>query len=85
MPKKNYLKSPLERQQHDKAVKVRKMTDEQLCDFLDEISNQNNSLEQFFKRLNELSGTGNGISKATISKLKKIAMAEGLIMEESYD
>ena len=82
MPKKNYLKSPFEKQQHDKAVKVRKMTDEQLCDFLDEISNQNNSLEQFFKRLNELSGTGNGISTATISKLKKIAMAEGFIMEE---
>lgn len=83
MAKKNYRKSPLERQQHDTAVKVRKMTDEQLCAFIDEISNQNNSLEQFFERLNELKGTGNGISTGTIFKLKKIAVAEGLLMEET--
>lgn len=83
MAKKNYRKSPLERRQHDTAVKVRKMTDEQLCAFIDEISNQNNSLEQFFEKLNELKGTGNGISTGTIFKLKKIAVAEGLLMEET--
>ena len=41
MSKKNYKKTALERQQHDTAVKVRKMTDEQLCNFLDEIANTN--------------------------------------------
>ncbi len=83
MAKKNYRKSPLERRQHDTAVKVRKMTDEQLCAFIDEISNQNNSLERFFERLNELKGTGNGISTGTIYKLRRIAVAEGLLMEET--
>lgn len=45
LARKNYRKSLLERQQHDTAVKVRKMTDEQLCVFIEEIGNQNNSLE----------------------------------------
>ncbi|MDD6966368.1 MAG: hypothetical protein PUK18_02540 [Firmicutes bacterium] len=34
MGKKNYLMTPEERAQHDFAVKVRKMTDKQLYDFV---------------------------------------------------
>ena len=82
MSKKNYRKSPIEKQQHDTAVKVRKMTDEQLCGFLDEISAQQNNLESFFDKLNKLKGTGNGISTGTIYKLRKIAVEYGFIMEE---
>lgn len=81
MAKKNYRKSPLEKQQHEKAVKIRKMTDEQLCDFVDEISAQQNNLEEFFNKLDELKGTGNGISTGTIYKLRKIATENGFIME----
>lgn len=40
MAKKNYQKTKAEREQHNTAVKVRKMTDEQLCDFLNDIQRQ---------------------------------------------
>lgn len=83
MAKKNCRKSVLEKQQHEKAVKIRKMTDEQLCDFIDEISVQPNSLRDFFDRLEELKGSGNGISTGTIYKLKRIAIKEGLLTEET--
>lgn len=81
MAKKNCRKSLLEKQQHEKAVKIRKMTDEQLCDFIDEVSAQQNNLEEFFEKLNELKGTGNGISTGTICKLRKIAAENGFITE----
>ncbi len=35
MAKKNFLKSPAERAVHDRAVSLRKMTDEQLCATMD--------------------------------------------------
>ena len=79
MAKKNYRKTPLEKQQHEKAVKIRKMTDEQLCDFIDEISTQPDTLYEFFEKLNELKGTGNGISTGTIYKLRKIAVEQGFL------
>ena len=82
MAKKNYRKSPLEKQQHEKAVKIRKMTDEQLCDFIDEIAEGNtNQVKDFLDRLEELKGTGNGISTNIIKKLCKIAESEGFIRE----
>lgn len=40
MAKKNYQKTKAEREQHNTAVKVRKMTDEQLCEFLNDIQRQ---------------------------------------------
>ena len=41
MPRKrNCRRTPKEIQDHETAVKVRKMTDEQLCEFLREISRQ---------------------------------------------
>ena len=82
MAKKNYRKSPLEKQQHETAVKVRKMTDEQLCNFLDEIAEGNtNQVKDFLDRLEKLKGTGNGISTNIIKKLCKIAESEGFIKE----
>lgn len=82
MAKKNYRKSPLEKQQHETAVKVRKMTDEQLCNFLDEIAEGNtNQVKDFLGKLEELKGTGNGISTNIIKKLCKIAESEGFIKE----
>ena len=82
MAKKNYRKSPLEKQQHEKAVKIRKMTDEQLCDFIDEIAEGNtNQVKDFLDRLEELQGTGNGISTNIIKKLCKIAESEGFVKE----
>ena len=81
--KRKCKRSNLERTQHDTAVKIRKMTDEQICDFIDEISNSrsNNDITRFLDKLEELKGFGNGISTKTIAKLRNIAVENGFIME----
>ena len=81
--KRNCRRSNLERTQHDTAVKIRKMTDEQICDFIDEISNSksNDDIARFLDKLEELKGFGNGISTKTIARLRKIAVENGFIME----
>lgn len=81
--KRNCRRSNLERTQHDTAVKIRKMTDEQICDFINEISvsKSNDDITRFLDKLEELKGIGNGISTKTIAKLRKIAVDNGFIME----
>jgi len=81
--KRNCRRSNLERTQHDTAVKIRKMTDEQICDFINEISvsKSNDDITRFLDKLEELKGIGNGISTKTIAKLRKIAVENGFIME----
>ena len=81
--KRNCRRSNLERTQHDTAVKIRKMTDEQICDFINEISvsKSNADITRFLDKLEELKGIGNGISTKTIAKLGKIAVENGFIME----
>lgn len=71
-----------EKLQHETAVKIRKMTDGQICDFLDENCSPGNAVAAFFEKLNELKGTGNGISTGTIYKLRKIAVEHGFLKEE---
>ena len=81
--KRNCRRSNLERTQHDTAVKIRKMTDEQICDFINEISvsKSNADITRFLDKLEESKGIGNGISTKTIAKLRKIAVDNGFIME----
>ncbi len=81
--KRNCRRSNLERTQRDTAVKIRKMTDEQICDFINEISvsKSNADITRFLDKLEELKGIGNGISTKTIAKLRKIAVDNGFIME----
>ena len=81
--KRNCRRSNLERTQHDTAVKIRKMTDEQICDFINEISvsKSNADITRFLDKLEELKGIGNGISTKTIAKLRQIAVENGFIME----
>ena len=81
--KRNCRRSNLERTQHDTAVKIRKMTDEQICDFINEISvsKSNADITRFLDKLEESKGIGNGISTKTIAKLRKIAVENGFIME----
>ncbi len=69
--KRSYRRSELERSQHDTAVKIRKMTDEQLCGFLDEIENrqpEGNCIGEFLERV-ENSGL---IGARTVKKLRDI-------------
>lgn len=81
--KRNCRRSNLERTQHDTAVKIRKMTDEQICNFINEISESksNDDITRFLDKLEELKGIGNGISTKTIAKLRKIAVENSFIME----
>lgn len=80
MPRKrNCRRTPKEIQDHDTAVKVRKMTDEQLCEFLREISRPKLTVEDFFRCLDNQAGSGSGISTGTIYKLRRIAIKEGFL------
>lgn len=46
MASKNYKRNNVEKLQHDRAIKVRKMTDEQLCKYLDSLKQDKPSKEQ---------------------------------------
>ena len=74
--KRNCRRTPKEIQDHETAVKVRKMTDEQLCEFIAGLSASLPSVEDFFVRLDKQAGSGSGISTGTIYKLRRIAIKE---------
>ena len=80
MPKKrNCRRTPDELRQHEIAVKIRKMTDQQLCEYINGLSADRPRVEDFLRRLDELSGTGNGIGRVTVNKLRRIAIKEGFL------
>ena len=80
MPKKrNCRRTPDELRQHETAVKIRKMTDQQLCEFIDGLSACRPSMEDFFRCLDKQAGSGSGISTSIIHKLRKIAVKEGFL------
>lgn len=86
MKKKNCRMTETERRIHDRAVRIRKMTDEQLCEYLNSLANykseqNNSSVDDFICSLQEKAGTGNGIGKATVGKIKEFAIAEGFIQK----
>ena len=81
--KRSCRRTELERSQHETAVKVRKMTDEQICDFIDGLESvqpDGNLVGEFLDRLTEKTGFG-GVSSRTITKLKNIAAEFGYISE----
>lgn len=69
-------RTPKEIQDHDMAVKVRKMTDQQLCEYINGLSAARPSVEDFFRCLDKQAGSGSGISTGTICKLRRIAVKE---------
>ena len=80
MPKKrNCRRTPDELRQHEIAVKIRRMTDQQLCEYIAGLSKAVPSVEDFFRCLDEQAGSGSGISTGTIHKLRKIAVKEGFL------
>lgn len=84
--KKHYKLTPIECDRHDMAVKIRKMTDEQLVKFINdtqrdaEYSGKMQGVEEFLSQLFCMSGTGNGIGAATVAKLREFAIDEGFIL-----
>lgn len=77
--KRNCRRTPDELRQHETAVKIRKMTDRQLCEFIDRLSISRPSVEDFFRCLDNQAGSGSGISTGTIYKLRRIAIKEGFL------
>lgn len=77
--KRNCHRTPDELRRHETAVKIRKMTDRQLCEFIDGLSTAAPSVEDFFRCLDKQAGSGSGISTGTIHKLRKIAVKEGFL------
>lgn len=67
---------------HSKAVKLRKMTDEQLVGYIDEQikkaeSSGGKSIGDFVKEISELRGIG----RATVSKIRAYAVESGYMEE----
>ena len=86
MAKKNYQKTTLERQQHNMAVKVRKMTDAQLCVFIDDIqaTAAEDRVKEYLQSIMLYSANQrNGIGDKTIAKLRQIAEDEGFINDSA--
>lgn len=82
MGKKNYLMTPEERAQHDFAVKVRKMTDKQLYDFVNAQrpapAPAGPSKAEVVKEFIELCATkGKRMWPATIAGMRAVAMEAG--------
>jgi len=85
MGRRNCRKNDQEKTMHERAVRIRKMTDEQLCRYLDSLSAGHqtagikNRVSEFIQHLDTMSGTGNGIGKSTVYKLQKFAEKEGYV------
>ena len=88
MKKKSCRMTEDERQKHERAVKLRKMTDEQLCDYIDKIiessktekeKNTRPSVPDFIRHLANKTGTGNGIGQSTVNKIRNFAVEEGFM------
>lgn len=80
MKKRSCRMTSEEKAVHEFAVKIRKMTDRQIYDFV-KTSNEDvktNDMYTFIERL-ETQG-GNGIGPATVRKIKDFAIKEGFVV-----
>jgi len=91
MKKHKCRRSPEEIAQHDMAVKIRKMTDGQICDFIEEIQENAKCVDIInFGRefvLDFINGlhSGHGIGQATIAKIKACAREQEFLPPESEE
>lgn len=99
MKKRSCRRTGFEQEQHDRAIRVRKMTDAQLCAYLDELEAHNqpivisqDELEKvingFIDSLATRSGTGLRVSDATIRKIRAMAVkmaTSGLLAEARHE
>lgn len=84
MAKKNHMLTPEEREQHDFAVKLRKMTDKQLCDFVNAQrmapAPAGSCKTEIVKEFIELcaSASGRRMGPATIAAMRSVAREAGI-------
>lgn len=86
MKKQSCRMTPQEREVHKEATRLRKMTDQKLVDYVNDLKEQAGAaknqeaahtggkaaVERFLQELKEKTGSGNGIGNGTIFKLKRI-------------
>lgn len=91
--KRNCRKTDAERGQHDRATRVRKMTDAQLCAYLDGLAQEaapppapaptrEKIIEGYLRELSIRTDDGLRVSDATIRKLREIAVRRGYLPGE---
>lgn len=84
MSKKSQMTAE-ERAVHEFAVKMRKRTDMQIYDYCASLRGQQQTkapaeiITEFIDLVERKCGTGNGIGRSTVYKLRKLAAQEGLI------
>ena len=90
MKKHNCRLTPEERDQHEQAVRIRKMTDQQLCEYIDGLREKTvipagipemekvrqQAVEDF---LSDVGTCCKGIRQATIAKLRGFAKGDGFL------
>jgi len=88
MKKRNCRMTEEEKMVHERAVKLRKMTDEQLCAYVDGLEEKAKkkyekshrpTVADFIRHLDNMVGTGNGIGYSTVEKIKFFAKSEGFM------
>ena len=83
MKKRNCRMTDQERERHERATKIRKMTDDQICDLLDELNGRpGKAIENllYYCGLRDPE-TDLRISDATIRKIRQIAVSRGFLLE----
>lgn len=87
MKKKNCRRTGVEREQHERAIRIRKMTDAQLCEYMDgletgscpPVPSKEEIVEEFLDTLSIREDDGLRVSDATIRKIKMIARRHGFL------
>ena len=88
MKKRNCRKTDLEREQHDRAIRIRKMTDAQLCEYIDGLTPQSSSttpeeiISNFLDLLTVPTDKGLHVSRMTANKVRQIAEQRGFLAEQ---
>ena len=90
MKKRNCRKTDIEREQHNRAIRVRKMTDAQLCEYLDRLEGRAGApapsneeiIASFPKAITIRRDDGLRVSDATVRKLKDMAFRDGYLLDE---
>lgn len=87
MKKRNCRKTDIEREQHDRAIRVRKMTDAQLCEYLDGLGatraepqpSKEEIITAFLEAITIRRDDGLRVSDATVRKLKAMTRRDGFL------
>lgn len=89
MKKRSCRRTASEQQQHERATRVRRMTDAQLCDYLDDLAagqrpegpTKEEIIQEFLLELSIRREDGLRVSDTTLRKMKAIAKSRGFLPE----